>query len=239
MSLHNTNPPAAERAAQEAKWEFIRTQPYAYHCTGEALKDVAKKAFFEQSNVYKWTGEAGEYTIWAYKNVGEMSRAEHAWPHAFVHGESQTINAGMWIPTENNEFKLVAVWTFSVKADGTYLYYLPDCESDVWAFAEACEEDNPDSPITSEASAEHFFGVGGDSEADKFTCFSLDIISASEMEKFEAAYRGEPDVATNIPVATPSDEEEDGEEGEEEEEEIPKKKVRKEASRDEAKAKKN
>jgi len=155
-----------------------------------ALKGTAREAFFKNSNHYRWTNPAGRaYIIWAYKKAGEMSSAGHKWPHAFVDEESQTINAAAWaVDSTSKAVTLACLWTFSPGGDETNEYYVEAYKKDMWEFSGLCNGFSSDSPITDEASREHFSVSSGDYLVPEFHCPALETVTAAEMQAFEKKY---------------------------------------------------
>jgi hypothetical protein len=150
----------------------------------EAEKNVilARQNFFSQTTLAKWTGEKGEYYVRSFNQCGQNSEMGHSWPQAWISTRSQTVNAAMWFKSsENDNFKLVSIWTFDTVADKNFQYYLVEYACDSWDFKDDIEEHfhHARGPI------EHF-SVGQDYWVTEFHCAPLgDVISAGEMTELE------------------------------------------------------
>ncbi len=140
----------------------------------------AKVNFFSGTNLTEYQGEKGEYHIRAFVRNGENSAMEHRWPMAFVGGESQTVNAAMWVKHETADaFVLVSVWTFSASGDKNKNYYLEEYAADVFSFCGRWASGTN----WNSADWEEHFSVAQDYWTDHFYCVPLNLISLGEMNE--------------------------------------------------------
>ena len=142
--------------------------------------EVAKINFFSGTNFSVYQGGLGEYHVRAFVRDGENSAMEHRWPMAFVGGQSQTVNAAMWLKCETADaFVLVAVWTFSATGDKNNNYYLEEYSKDVFSFCSRWMSGTQ----WNCADWENHFSVSQDYWTDHFYCVPLNIISLGEMSE--------------------------------------------------------
>lgn len=140
---------------------------------------AAEKAFLNHTNHYVWDGQMGQYHFRVLRTTGEMSRLGYQWPHAFVGSEVQSVNAALWqVNHESKELKLVSLWTFSPRRDGTNQYYLRGAflNDDIYGFY--CEYHTLN--IT-KAEDEHLEVSRGDDPVRNLYCPVLEALTLEEI----------------------------------------------------------
>lgn len=91
----------------------LETEPEKKIVSQENDTQAAYKAFIADSKLHISSLNDGVRFFIRCAIDADISHFGRDWPRALVDGESQVVNAGIWVQNEDTSFELVTIWAVS------------------------------------------------------------------------------------------------------------------------------